>query len=52
MKTTTTTTTKESEPYILHDEEMGLYIVMINKNGKAIRISHFLTNEEAEAFLS
>jgi hypothetical protein len=44
--------TNESEPYIVHDEEMELYIVMKKKEGKEVRIAHFLTKEEAEMFLS
>lgn len=42
----------EDNIYIIHDEIMGLYIVMREKEGKRIKIAHFLTKEDAENFLS
>jgi hypothetical protein len=44
--------TNESEPYIIYDEQLELYLVLINKDGKEVLIAHVLTNEEAELFLS
>jgi hypothetical protein len=44
--------TNESEPYIIYDERLELYLVLINKDGKEVQIAHVLTKEEAELFLS